>query len=152
MMMTLEEARDRYPEIDALLSFIKTHGLKLEALDLTPELVGIHFSLIRIQSDKINLTVRVEDEHDDALNGTPALLLQMVFNSCDEYDEQDDFLVWSKAVGLVASDSQSLSIYKEIAETASLMSDLGVDYSDYISAYDWELNAGAAQALRNLSK
>ena len=150
--MNVQEAKTKYPEIQALYDLIEKLALQIEALETPPELEEISFSLVRIQFNGIDKTIRVEDEYKDVENATPALLLQLLLNSCDEYEEHEDFLVWCRALGLNASDSQSLSIYKEIAEVAALMARLGVDYNTYISPFDWELNAGAAQALRSLSK
>ncbi|MEP0553158.1 MAG: hypothetical protein ABJE29_02330, partial [Balneola sp.] len=61
------------------------------------------------------------------------------------------FLVWSTAFGLSSKDPFILDMYRGLGKTIPKIRDIiGTDIND-ISDYDWELNAGAAQALRELT-
>ncbi|XWN37033.1 MAG: hypothetical protein ROO71_13860 [Balneola sp.] len=146
--MTLQEAKQEYPQIDSLYSIIESKNIELTPLPKTPELSDIYFREIEFKSDGFISIIPL----DDAESGNPALLLQLVIYAVEEYEAYDDFLIWCTAFGLNVSDPFILNLYKELGTIIPKVSGIiGTNIND-ISDYDWELNAGAAQALRELDE
>ncbi len=150
--MTLQEVKQKYPQIESLYSIIESKNIELTPLPKTPKLSAIYFREVEFKSDGFTSTISLDDEYDDAESGNPALLLQLVIYAVEEYEACDDFLVWCTAFGLNASDPFILNMYKKLgAIVPKIRGIIGTNIND-ISDYDWELNAGAAQALRELDK
>lgn len=149
--MTEKEARTSYPEIDTLYKIIESRGLVLTVLPKTEELKAISFREIEFKSRTLTCIIPVDDEYEDAKDPNPAILLQLILHACYEHEDHDDITTWSTAYGLALSHSLTLSFYKTLGEVVPRIRDLiGTDLEG-ISAYDWQLNAGAAQTLRGLT-
>lgn len=150
--MTKKEIRAKYPEVDALYLHIENKGIKLSALSITEKLDSISFREIEFSSPEYSCLFPVDDEYEDADSDNQAILLQLILYSIMEYEDSDDFLVWSTAFGLNASDPFSLDLYRRTGEMApKIRVIIGNDFRG-ISDFDWQLNAGAAQALRNIKE
>lgn len=150
--MTLDEARQRYPQIAALYSIIEYKKIKLTALPTNPKLDSIYFREIEFSSQDFSAIIPLDDEYEDIEKGNQALMLQLIIYAVEEYEDREDFLVWSTAFGLNSNDPFILNMYRDLGKTIPKIRDIiGTDIND-ISDYDWELNAGAAQALRELDQ
>lgn len=148
--MTEKEIRSLYPVVESLYKLIEENEIQLTALPKTKSLEDISFREIDFLSPSYTCKVPVDDEYEDADLDNQVLLLQLIIFAIEEYEECDDFLVWCTAFGLNASDSLSLVLFKRTAEiTQKIRPIIGTDFHG-ISDYDWQLNAGAAQALREL--
>lgn len=149
--MKLDEARQRYPQIAALYSIIEDKKIKLTALPTNPKLDSIYFREIEFSSEDLTAVISLDDEYEDVEKGNQALMLQLIIYAVEEYENCEDFLVWSTAFGLNSKDPFILDMYRGLGKTIPKIRDsIGTDIND-ISDYDWELNAGAAQALRELT-
>tara|TARA_R110000868_G_scaffold306734_3_gene568132 strand:- start:63498 stop:63950 length:453 start_codon:yes stop_codon:yes gene_type:complete len=149
--MTENEIRATYPDAEALYSLLESKKIELVALPLTKKLDSISFREIEFICHEYSCIIPVDDEYNDASLGNTALLLQLILFSIEEYEDCDDFLVWSTAFGLNASDSFSLDLYKQTGEVApKIRAIIGANFNG-VSDFDWQLNAGTAQALRGLS-
>ena len=150
--MTLKEAKEKYPQIAELYSIIENNKIELSALPKTKKLSDIYFREIEFTSKNFSAIIPLDDEYDDAETGNPALILQLIIYAVEEYEECEDFLVWSTAFGLDASDPFIFELYRDLGKVIPKIREiLGTDIND-ISDYDWELNAGAAEALRELNQ
>ncbi|HCI72345.1 MAG TPA: hypothetical protein DF712_12475 [Balneola sp.] len=150
--MKLDEARQRYPQIAALYSIIEDKKIKLTALPTNPKLDSIYFREIEFSSQDFSAIIPLDDEYEDVEKGNQALMLQLIIYAVEEYEDREDFLVWSTAFGLNSNDPFILNMYRDLGKTIPKIRDIiGTDIND-ISDYDWELNAGAAQALRELDQ
>ncbi len=149
--MTEKEIRIAYPEVDALYSLIESKKIELTVLPVIDKLEDISFREIRFQNHSYSCTFPVDDEYNDATVNNPAILLQLILYSIMEYEDCEDFLAWSMAFGLNASDSFSLDLYRRTGEMApKIRSIIGAEFKG-ISDFYWQLNAGAAQALREIN-
>lgn len=150
--MTIEEAKHKYPQIAALYSIIEDKKIKLTALPTNPKMDSIYFREIEFNSDNYSAVIPVDDEYGDAEKGNQALMLQLIIYAIEEYEGCEDFLVWSIAFGLNSNNPFILDIYRDLGKIIPKIRDIiGTDVND-ISDYHWELNAGAAQALRELDQ
>ncbi|MBO6572933.1 hypothetical protein GYB29_00465 [bacterium] len=150
--MKLDEARQRYPQIAALYSIIEDKKIKLTALPTNPKLDSIYFREIEFSSQDFSAIIPLDDEYEDVEKGNQALMLQLIIYAVEEYEDCEDFLVWSTAFGLNSKDPFILDMYRGLGKTFPKIRDIiGTQIND-ISDYDWELNAGAAQALRELDQ
>ena len=150
--MKLDEARQRNPQIAALYSIIEDKKIKLTALPTNPKLDSIYFREIEFSSQDFSAIIPLDDEYEDIEKGNQALMLQLIIYAVEEYEDREDFLVWSTAFGLNSNDPFILNMYRDLGKTIPKIRDIiGTDIND-ISDYDWELNAGAAQALRELDQ
>lgn len=149
--MTLEEAKHKYPQIAVLHSILEDKKIKLTALPTNPKIDSIYFREIEFSSEDLTAVIPLDDEYEDAEKGNQALMLQLIIYAVEEYEDCEDFLVWSTAFGLNSKDPFILNMYRGLGKTIPKIRDIiGTDIND-ISDYDWELNAGAAQALRELT-
>lgn len=150
--MKLEEAKQKYPQIAALYSIIEDKKIKMTALPTNPKMGSIYFREIEFISQDFSVVIPLDDEYEDVEKGNQALLLQLIIYAVEEYEDCEDFLVWSTAFGLNSNDPFILDMYRDLGKTIPKIRDIiGTDIND-ISDYDWELNAGAAQALRELDQ
>lgn len=148
--MTLSDIKGKYPEVKELYDIIEEHEIKLTVLPITPAFKDAYFREVRLSTPSIEFTAPVDDELEDSNSGNPALLLQLIFYAIEEYEVCEDFLVWSTAYGLDASNPIHLDWYRRIGIiTPEFRKIISTEVSG-ISDYDWQLNAGAAQALREL--
>lgn len=150
--MTIEEAKHKYPQIAELYSILEYKKIKLTALPTNPKMDSIYFREIEFNSKEFSAVIPLDDEYGDAEKGNQALILQLIIYAVEEYEDCEDFLVWSMAFGLNSNDPFILNMYRDLGKTIPKIRDvIGTDVND-ISDYDWELNAGAAQALRELDQ
>lgn len=90
----------------------------------------------------------VDDEFEDFKIKNPDLHLCLVLRSLEHYKDAKDFLAWCTQLGLDASDSVAREHHMGLRNSyAAIEKHLG-DINSFVSDYDLELNAGAAQALR----
>mgnify|MGYP003132247416 FL=1 len=150
--MTLEEAKQKYPQVAALYLIIEDKNIKLTALPTNSKMDSIYFREIEFINEDFSAIIPLDDEYEDVEKGNQALMLQLIIYAVEEYEDCEDFLVWSTAFGLNSNDPFVLDMYRDLGKTIPKIRDIiGTDIND-ISDYDWELNAGAAQALRELDQ
>ena len=91
----------------------------------------------------------VDDEFDVVDSASPALLLNMVLMECTWYLEEDDILTWSTSKNLAPGNREVFSYYKELGNIVAQIKAL-LPKATHTSFFDWQLNAGDAQTLREL--
>ncbi|GAB5410426.1 MAG: hypothetical protein BalsKO_27910 [Balneolaceae bacterium] len=149
--MTESEIRIKYPGVDILYDLLEHKKIFLKTLPLTRELNAASFCEIKFICPVLTCTIPVDDEYEDVESGNQALLLQLVIYMIEEYEDCDDFLIWTTAYGLDSSNTTHNEWYKQLGICAPrIRRVLGLNISG-ISDYDWQLNAGAAQALREIT-
>lgn len=148
--MTEKEIREKYGVIDSLYKLIESNDIVLTILPEIPEMKAVSFREIEFKSPKCTCIIPVDDEYDDARNPNPVILLQLILHSCYEYEDHDDITTWSTAYGLDISIPLTLSIYKTLGEVVPKIRRIVGNDIEEISDYDWQLDAGAARALREL--
>mgnify|MGYP003633093350 CR=1 FL=1 len=129
--MKLDEARQRYPQIAALYSIIEDKKIKLTALPTNPKLDSIYFREIEFSSQDFSAIIPLDDEYEDVEKGNQALMLQLIIYAVEEYEDREDFLVWSTAFGLNSNDPFILNMYRDLGKTIPKIRDIiGTDIND----------------------
>ena len=150
--MTSEEVRKTHPEIDSLFNLIEKYHIELNLLPSKQWFSDISFREIEFTSMDYSCIIPVDDEYNDAKSSIPPILLQLILFMCYEYEDCEDFLAWSKAYSLNASDSDVFDLYRTLGNVVPEILDIIGREEVGVSRFDWELDAGAAQALRKLAK
>ncbi len=132
-----------------LQTAIKKHNIRFTR-DVTPAPFATRYMrqvTLFIGSDQ--LTFQLDDEYGLVDNAAPELLLNMLLMECTWYEEEDDYLTWCTSKGLVAGDAVVLEYYRELGERVSSVR-TGLPNLAHTSFFDWQLNTGEAQELREL--
>ncbi|MEQ9307973.1 MAG: hypothetical protein RLN90_00860 [Balneolaceae bacterium] len=150
--MTKEQVRFKYPEVEELFLILERNKIDLNVLPNSSALDSISFIEIEFNSPTFSCNIPLDDEYEDSKLVIPVLLLQLILHACYEFEDHDDITGWSTAFGLDISKPLTLDLYKQTAEIVpQIRKIIGKDLQG-VSDYDWQLNAGAAQALRELQK
>ena len=72
----------------------------------------------------------------------------MILRELEEYEEEEDILRWCKVKGLHAGNTDILEYYRGLSTVYTEVQKILGTIDSYISYYDFEMNAGAAQELR----
>lgn len=148
--MTEKDIRAKYPVVDSLYKLIESKDLALTILPEAKELKAIFFREIEFKSPVFSCIIPVDDEYEDAKNQNPVILLQLILHACYEFEDHDDITTWSTAHGLDLTHSLALVLYKTLGEVVPKIREILGNDTEEIPDFDWQLNAGAAQALREM--
>lgn len=137
-----------YPEIGQLEQLIKTHSIQIDTPGKLPPLDD-YFKSVTLNIKNNFFDLYVYDEYDDLVVDNQPLCLCLVLLELEEYQEEDDYLTWCTTKGLKASIEQLRSYYMGLSEIYRKIEAIIGFIECPISSFDFELNAGAAQALRS---
>ncbi|MEQ9091971.1 MAG: hypothetical protein RIE52_12830 [Balneola sp.] len=129
--MTLAEANEKYPQIAVLYSIIDDKKIKMTVLPTSTKMDSIYFREIEFNSDDYSAVIPADDEYEDAEKGNQALILQLIIYAVEEYEDCEDFLVWSMAFGLNSNNPFILDIYRDLGKVIPKIRDIiGIDVND----------------------
>ena len=141
-----------YPEIVALKALSQRYRLLALPSDRPPLGGEEAMPAVDLYLGNKRYELYAYDEVSDLSENNPLLNLCLVLMALEDYQEEPDYLTWCRSYGLPpANDAirqwhMSLrSLYPELEKR------LGNTIDPFVSRYDWELNAGAAQELRRMS-
>ncbi|GAB5400693.1 MAG: hypothetical protein Aureis2KO_22780 [Aureisphaera sp.] len=137
---------NQYPEIDALQNFVSVNKVVIRQ---TKDV--IHKSLVPVsfQCKGQEYIIQVLDEYHDLNCQNPLLHVVLVLRELELIDDAKDYNVWCKHQGFSGNPSVE-TYYGEITERISFLKP-SFPYgklNSFISDLDFQLNSGAAQALR----
>ena len=137
-----------YPEIAQLASLRKQFNISVQVTDEVlcdkSWFPKVHFAI-----GSQSFEIFVDDEYEDFNINNPDLHLCLVLRSLEIYDDAEDYLVWCTQLGLDSSDPVAREHHMELRTIyLAIEKRLGA-IDSFISDYDFELNAGAAQMLRS---
>jgi len=141
---------NHYPEISQLTAFAKATACTLSIVD-KEFIANVSLIPVRFSIKQTTCTVLVEDEYNDLKTPNTLLHLELVLRELATLQEETDFLAWCKALGINASNNSLLTYYKDMVNTQlSLLQKAAnpMPLRGFVTDYDFQLNAGAAQALR----
>lgn len=146
----MEAVLERYPKLRILSQWAAEHSISLTVLP-GPEHCGEpDAKTLRILAQHGEMRLTVFDEYGDARSENTLLCLLLIQNEIAEL-ELGSYKAWARAHGLDET-PVSRQIYEMNRATAEqIMRDLG-PIPEVTSALDWQLNAGAVQALRQLGR
>ena len=141
-----------HEEIGTLRKIKVKHNLALSIEKLRKAPVNSYVRVrITLLLNQVSIIIPVCDELDEANSTNQLLLLQLVLMECGAFESSTDFLDWANSEALNASESKVMELYGELkTEVPKLREIIGTDIK-IISDWDFEMNAGAAYELRNLS-
>lgn len=90
----------------------------------------------------------VDDEYEDLDVENNLLSICIALRVLESYDYAEDYLIWCTQHGFDASIEEVRVHFKNLGEINSWFQKNGIQIKSFISDYDFELNAGAAQYLR----
>ncbi|WP_417478500.1 hypothetical protein [Maricaulis sp.] len=138
--------------ITRLKTFISEHALTITPAPANPDPGGPDAVILIISAPRQTaLRITVRDEYGDARPDNPALclaLLDMQFRELS--DASGEMARWAIAEGLDPAAARTRADFEQNeAARAAFLAAYG-PIPDVVSDLDWQLNAGAAQALRAL--
>lgn len=140
-----------YPEIDALLAAILKLDIRLSLSAYTNLMRSHSLCTIDIVIGSFVAKLVVEDEYGDGKDpANPALLLHLVLQSLEVFEESSDILSWSKEFGLEPGHPQTLSFYRQWDRSALKLREILGDQIQTISDWDYQMNTTVTTVLRNL--
>ena len=137
-----------YPVVENLVNAVKKYNIRFSVEPESKTLSKIFYRRITMICSGQNFNLAVNDEFEDAERGNLVVLLHLVLQECEMYEEAKDYLVWCRDAGLDAADITARSIYFELRETVPQIRELLGDLKA-VSGYDIEFNTAVAQALRS---
>lgn len=90
----------------------------------------------------------IDNEYKDFALNKPALNLCLFLRELEYYQEEEDILKWCNLKGLTPGMNGVLAYYRGLATIHKNVMEILGTIDSQISDFDFELNAGAAQALR----
>lgn len=89
--MTLEETKQKYPQVAALYLIIEDKNIKLTALPTNSKMDSIYFREIEFINEDFSAIIPLDDEYEDVEKGNQALMLQLIIYAVEEYEDCEDF-------------------------------------------------------------
>lgn len=136
-----------YPVVENLAKAVKKYNIRFSVKAKSEPLSKIFYRRITMICSGKKFSIPVDDEYEDVKHGNPVVLLHLVLQECEFYEDAEDYLVWCKDVGLKAADVTVRSIYFELREIVPQIRAL-LGNLKAVPGYDIEFNTDVAQALR----
>ena len=89
----------------------------------------------------------LDDEYQDLKVGNPLLDICLVYIELEDYEYHEDITTWCQGRGIEPTD-KVINYYRNLAELYREIESRIGKIKCPVSDYDFEMNAGAAQALR----
>ncbi len=137
-----------YPAVDKLVAAVREHQLIFSFPDTELALQEQFYVRLSIASYGKVVALPVMDEYEDVSDKNPVVLLQLVLQECELFEEAGDFLTWKTDVGLNANLPIVRKIYKELTVAVPELRCILGEELRAIPLYEMEFNTGVAQALR----
>ncbi len=138
---------EHYSEIESLKQFAAATHCKV-VVDSNNSILGV--SSLCFQIKELVIQVLILDEYNDLTINNALLHLELVLREFTALTQEPDFLTWCKSQGLDANNTQLLTYYKNaINELPNIVHAVyPLTLENKVSDLDFQLNSGAAQALR----
>ena len=138
-----------YPEVEALKAALREHRLRLVVEAAPPPEHALGYRRVRLERPRAQpLGIWVDDEDRDAVNDNQPLLLNLVLMACEAYEEAHDPNAWAMDTGLDIGSAEIRELYDELVTVVPRIRAVLGEEVRAVSAWDFALDAGAAQALR----
>ena len=138
----------KYPQINELIEFCKRNRVNVIQLPDNYLADNTSFPLINLTILDKDFIFFVDDEYDDLKVGSLPLSVCIALRALESYDYAEDYLIWCTQHGFEAANMQVREHFRNLGEIVSWFNNNSLKVFSFISDYDFELNAGAAQYLR----
>ena len=136
-------------EVAALDRVLDERGIHLRVEAEDERLMLRSWGRIHLSAPEgVGLSIAFCDEYKEATEQNQALLLHFVLDTCECYEETEDFLEWAKEAELDSTVGWVLELYRELGEKVPQIREVVGTEVRALSSWDFSLNAGAAQYLR----
>ncbi len=139
---------EKYPAVDKLVTAVRRHQLTFSFPDTEANLQAQFYTRLKMHCPGSTVSMPVMDEYEDVPMQNPVVLLQLILQECELFEEAKDFSTWTKDVGLNASLPVVITLYDELAEVVPKARSIFGTELKAIPLYDMEFNTGVARALR----
>jgi hypothetical protein len=137
-----------HPEIEQLNEFYLKWKFESKT-DRTKTLSGkSYYPWVNFKLAGESFGMFVDDEYEDLRKNYPLLNLCIVLRELEGYDFTPEYKVWCKERMIDAKDKEVREAFLNLQSTYNRVIALAGEVESYVSDFDFELNAGAAQALR----
>lgn len=138
----------QYPQVEQLITTLEQSPIKLQSGKPSRDLATYFYRYIQIDFPDLQLQFPVMDEFEDVKVGNPLVLLHLLLQECEFFEEAADFNAWVKDVGFFERSGTVHDIYRQLQQKVpTIRRFLGKDIRA-IPSYNMEFNNGIAQALR----
>jgi len=139
-----------YPEIAALAEINHKFKVAIEVINEKYLAGKDYYPAIRITLQNKSFDLFVDDEYEDLEMGNHLLSLCLVLRELEAYQDADDFLIWCKQNAFPPSNIEVQNYHRSLGAIYREVEKIIGKVDSKVSDYDFELNAGAAQALRGM--
>ena len=137
-----------YPEIVELNKLWVEHKVIVK-VDRSDDLSGKgYYPLTHFNLGNERFSIYVDDEFNDFRYNYPLLNFCLVLRELDGYKFTSDFEVWCQERFLDPKDEKVKEGFENLKDVTERVEEILGNIDSIISDWDFEMNAGAAQALR----
>lgn len=137
-----------YPEIEALNELWVKHQVMIKvdrSDDLGPRR---DYPLVDVKMGDLGFSLFVDDEYEDFRLNYPLLNFCLVLRELEGYQDSPDFDVWCQERFFDSKDEKIKQAFEHLKDVVTKVEALLGTIDSQVSDWDFEMNAGAAQALR----
>lgn len=139
-----------YPEVMLLRKTVIEFQLEFREITEKWSITDEGYITLEMKSPSKIFVVPVMDEYKDFDPSMPSMALNLVMSECVCYEDAEDYLVWAIEMGLNASNEQARASWFQLREVVPKIREYLGNSIEPISFFEYELNAGAAQILREI--
>ena len=141
--------KTNHPEIRELQEFADRYQVRIQRR--SGQLNGLSwYPAVHLWIAGLEFDLYVDDEYGDLREGNQLLCLNLVLRELEAYKESEDLLQWCRWKHLDPVAPDCLAYYQRLDLISSTILEKTGPIQSPIADMEWELNAGAAQALRSL--
>ena len=139
----------KYPEVEQLANAVTRLGLTFAIGEPSESLEKLFYRRIEMTVGDDTFSIPVMDEFEDVPDCKPVVMLQLVLQECEFFEDAADFSHWAEDVGLNKSEPVVVEIYNEIAGLVPKLRRIFGENLRAIPVFEIEFNTGMAQYLRD---
>ena len=139
----------KYPEVEQLANTVKRLGLTFAIGEPSESLEKLFYRRIEMTVGDDTFSIPVMDEFEDVPDCKPVVMLQLVLQECEFFEDAADFSHWAEDVGLNKSEPVVVEIYNEIAGFVPKLRRTFGEGLLAIPVFEIEFNTGMAKYLRD---
>jgi hypothetical protein len=138
----------KYMVINELAAFCSDHNAQVIPLEGSYLAGDTSFPEVYFNIADQEFRFYVDDEFDDLKVGSDLLSVCVALRALESYDYAEDYLVWCTQHNFDGADMKVRDHFQNLGEVVGWFGKKGIKVFSFISDFDFELNAGPAQYLR----
>ena len=136
-----------YPELLRLLELYRKLNPEISPVE-GEFLEKEYYPLVHFTLKRTTYSIYIDDEFGDRDLESPLMNLCLVLRALENYLDAEDYLVWCTQHGIDSSSTLAREYHMGLGNVVRDIQKWIDPIDSYISDFDFELNAGAAQFLR----